>query len=298
MTGYFYLAIALFAGIAKGFSGKSISRGVKNLNDGIFINIIRMLFCTVIGFFVTLIKTDISSLMCISLSSVPIFLMSAVSMSLFCVCWMYAYRNESYVFLNIFTMSGTIVTCILGYIVYREPIGLNKWLGMAILLLSVYIMSLYNKKISGKITFADLMILIVGALGSATADFSQKVYARQTAGEASVFNFYTYAISLILLFVVYLFVKKPEPHESAKELKSPKYILTCFAMSAFLYINTITKTIAASYLTTAQIYPVLQGANLILSAIFAQILLKEKINLKSIAGMALAFTGLIVMNVL
>ena len=46
-------------------------------------------------------------------------------------------------------------------------------------------------------------------------------------------------------------------------------------MSLFLFLNTSLKTLAAGILPSAQIYPVLQGANLILSGLMAHFLFKE-----------------------
>ena len=58
----------------------------------------------------------------------------------------------------------------------------------------------------------------------------------------------------------------------------------------------ITAYHAPEGLSTAEIYPVLNGSNLICSAILANILFKEKIAKKSIIGMALAFVGTVLIN--
>lgn len=63
-------------------------------------------------------------------------------------------------------------------------------------------------------------------------------------------------------------------------------------------MNSYSKTLAAVHLTAAEIYPVLQGANLIASAVLAQLFLKEKITLRSLAGMACAFVGLMLIKFL
>ena len=56
------------------------------------------------------------------------------------------------------------------------------------------------------------------------------------------------------------------------------------------------KMLAAQFLTASEIYPMLQGANLIASAVLAQLLLKEKITPRCLAGMSVAFVGLLFMN--
>lgn len=57
------------------------------------------------------------------------------------------------------------------------------------------------------------------------------------------------------------------------------------------------KTLAAGFLLSAQLYPLNQGATLILSTAMAAVFFGEKPNAKCIAGILCAFVGLIVMNV-
>ena len=45
------------------------------------------------------------------------------------------------------------------------------------------------------------------------------------------------------------------------------------------------------------VYPTLQGANLIASAICASILFKERITAKSVVGIAIAIAAVILMNI-
>lgn len=291
--GYIYLATALLAGIAKGYCGKSVSRDMQNFKECTFINLMRMLFCAVVGLLFALFKTNSSSFI-LSYSSFGIYLLAAVSMSIFCVCWMYAYRSETYMFLSIFTMLGTIATCLLDRIFYKTDVRLNQWIGMAVLLVAVYIMSIYNKGIKGQFTVKGLLLLILGSTGSAVADFSQKIYVREIGESAEIFNFYMYAFGFILLLFVYLLSSKKAP-KTAPLLYNKKHMWIYFMMAFCLYMNSTTKTLAANFLTAAQIYPVLQGANLILSALMAHILFKEKLNIKGISGMLIAFMGLMIM---
>ena len=49
-------------------------------------------------------------------------------------------------------MLGAVVTAILGRVVYDEPLRLTRIIGFVLLFCAVYIVSLYNKKLTGKIT--------------------------------------------------------------------------------------------------------------------------------------------------
>jgi len=293
--GYLYLFIALVAGLAKGFCGKTVSRDMQNFKECTFINLMRMMFCASIGFLLAAFNGSFSDFS-VPLGQLWVYLLAAVSMTTFCVCWMYAYQNEAYMFLSIFTMLGTIVTCLLDYVLYRTPIRISQWIGMLILLSAVLVMSFYNKGIKGKLSKKGLFILILGSIGSAVADFSQKIYAREIGESAQVFNFYMYAFGFLLLLVMYLCFRGKTTPKLQPVLYGKKYLWIYFTMSFCLYLNSVSKTVAAQFLTSAQIYPVLQGANLIASALMAHVLFKEKMNIKAILGMTIAFVGLMVMH--
>lgn len=299
MMGYIYLALALAGGLVKGFSGKKISRDVGGFKDSVFVNLIRMTLCTAIGAVLLVMQSGPEAFI-ISGNEILICVISAVCMCVFCVCWMCAYQSEAYMFLSVFTMLGSIVTCSLGLFMYEEPISLPQWCGIGILLTAVFVMSKYNKDVKGQKNFTreEIVILVLGCLGASISDFSQKVFVIETGREAATLNFYIYAIGAILLLIVFsvLSLKDKSPRVSW-ELLSMSNTLGYIGISAFLYLNSICKTMAVGEgLSTAEIYPVLNGSNLICSAILASILFKEKISKKSIIGMALAFVGIVLIN--
>ncbi len=295
--GYLYLAIALAAGLTKGALGRNISRDVESFKDCTFVNFLRFLFCAAVGAVMMFIKVGPAGFV-FTAEAIPVYILAAVSMSAFCICWMFAYRNEAYMFLSIFTMLGTVVTCLLDLIVYGTPITLRQWIGIAILFAAVYIMSVYNKGIKGKLSAKGLLVLIIGSLGSALSDFAQKIYKNTVpSGGAESFNFYMYALGCLLLAVILPMTKAVKSQPKLNDiLCDRRHILICFAIAFFLYLNSTTKTMAAVSIPSAQLYPVLQGANLIASAVMSHILFKEKINAKCICAMSTAFAGLLILH--
>lgn len=295
MIGYLYLSIALVAGLVKGFSGKKISRDVISLNDGFTVNTIRTLFCAAIGFVVAIVQVGFSGL-ALTPKAFGICFMSSVFMAMFCISWLYAYKSEAYVFLNVFTMLASVVTGLLGWAIYGDEIKVTRIFGFVLLFVAVYIMSLYNKKISGKITKRGAITLIIGGVGTTLADFMQKVYSKEALGEPCVFTFYTYFLMIIPQLVALLIFKKRKTSTRNPCLCDKRHVLIFFIISASLYVNVITKTMSVGYIPSTQMYPTLQGANLVASAICASILFKEKITAKSIVGMGFAIAAVILMN--
>ncbi len=296
IVGYLYLLAALVAGLVKGFSGKKISRDVVSLNDGFTVNTIRTLFCAGIGFAVAVAQVGFSGL-ALTPKAFAVCLLSSVFMATFCISWLYAYKSEAYVFLNIFTMLASVATAVLGWAVYGDAIKPTRIMGFILLFAAVYVMSLYNKSISGKITKRGAITLLLGGVGTALADFMQKVYTKEALGEPCVFTFYTYFLMIVPQLFVLLLFKKSKNAVKNPILCDRRHILIFFIISAALYVNVITKTMAVAFIPSTQMYPTLQGANLVASAICASILFGEKITAKSIVGMTLALAAVVLMNI-
>ena len=296
IVGYLYLLAALVAGLVKGFSGKKISRDVVSLNDGFTVNTIRTLFCAGIGFAVAVAQVGFSGL-ALPPKAFAVCLLSSVFMATFCISWLYAYKSEAYVFLNIFTMLASVATAVLGWAVYGDAIKPTRIMGFILLFAAVYVMSLYNKSISGKITKRGAITLLLGGVGTALADFMQKVYTKEAFGEPCVFTFYTYFLMIVPQLFVLLLFKKSKNAVKNPILCDRSHILIFFIISAALYVNVITKTMAVAFIPSTQMYPTLQGANLVASAICASILFGEKITAKSIVGMTLALAAVVLMNI-
>ena len=77
-----------------------------------------------------------------------------------------------------------------------------------------------------------------------------------------------------------------------------KIVLYIAIMTICLFANSYFKTLAATKLDSARLYPLNQGAALILSMGMSALFFREKVTPKAILGIALAFAGLLVMNVL
>lgn len=304
--GVLLISLALIGGLIKGFSGKGISRDVESLSDGFTVNIIRSCFCTVISLAILLISAGPSAL-ALDGASLVVCLASSVFMCVFAVAWLYAYKSEAYVFLSVFTMLGSVLTALLSHFIYGDELKITRIIGMAVLFVAVYITSLYNKNIKGKMTTKGVITLILGASGAALADFMQKVFTKEGLGSAYAFNFYTYALmllpQLILLLIIFYCRARRSPKRLTagdllnKKLFDRRHVIICAMIAVGLYLNSLSKTLATEYVPSTQLYPTLQALNLIASAILAAILFKEKITAKSAIGISVALGAVLLMNI-
>ena len=230
-----------------------------------------------------------------------ISVISGISTSVFMVCWLISIKKSAYMMLNVFLMLSVLVPICGGYILFDEKIRFVQWIGILILVVAAYILCSYNNSIKGKMSFSAFVILLLCGIASGVTDFMQKMFVKQLPQTPiSIFNFYTYLFSAIVLLVFLIFFRRNEEKEriTAEFCNIKKMIGYIAVMAVSLFANSFFKTKAAVYLDSVQLYPLSQGGGLILSALMAAIVFHEKLTWKCIGGLALAFSGLVVLNML
>lgn len=299
MIGYVFLLLALFSGATKGYCGKRTSGIVVEYKDTLFANFIRMMFCVVIGMAVVCLQGSVNEL-AIDGNILLITLLSGVTTSIFVVTWLISVRNGAYMMLDVFLMLGVVIPMLFSLIFFGESIRVNQWIGLGLLLIAVLIMCSYNNQIKEKISVVSLILLIVCGVANGLTDFSQKLFVKGNEN-VSIFNFYTYVFSSIVLFGVYLAERLKEKktktrHSEVSVLRNAGgYILV---MAVCLFANSFFKTLAAKHLESAVLYPLNQGSALIISSFMSRIFFKEKLTKRCILGLVLAFVALLIVNLL
>ncbi|MBQ8803317.1 MAG: EamA family transporter [Tyzzerella sp.] len=297
--GYLFLAISLFAGATKGYCGKMTSGYVKGYKDAMFANTIRMALCIVIGLGMILFNGNMSDIVP-SAALLGVSALSGITTSVFVVCWLISVKKGAYMMLDVFLMLGVLVPLLAGELFFNESIRVTQWIGIGILLIAVYIMCTYNNSIKGKMSITSLVLLIVCGVANGLTDFSQKLFVKMDSGvPIAIFNFYTYIFSAITLVVFYCIFSKIEKTDGGNQVSSVRKIFGyILVMSVCLFASSYFKTMAAGYLDSAKLYPLNQGASLILSSVMSATLFHERLTLKCVVGIVIAFIGLIVLNVL
>lgn len=294
--GYLFLLIALFAGTTKGYCGKRTSGYTSSIGDATLANIIRMLLCIVIGFVLILITEDVGRLIP-NRNTLLISLLSGVATAVFVVTWLISVKKSAYMMLDIFLMLGVLIPLIASSIFFHESIKVTQWLGIAVLFAAVTVMCSYNNSIKEKLTPGALLLLIACGSANGIADFSQKLFTKCVPeGSAAVFNFYTYVFAALVLVIFFAVTRKQGESIDGKNLK--KIFGFILIMAICLFANSYFKTLASRHLSAVLLYPLNQGCALILSAVMAAVLFKEKLTAKAIVGMLTAFAGLLIINLI
>lgn len=298
--GYLFLAIALLTGVTKGYCGKKTSGYVTDYKDAILTNIVRMILCIMLGLVMVFAGGNFRQLRPTP-SLIVISALSGIMTSVFVVSWLVAVRKGAYMMLDVFLMLGVLVPLTAGQFLFQEQVSITQGIGIGILFVAVYIMCTYNNTIKEKMTLSSLALLVLCGTANGLTDFSQKLFVKSDSGaSAAVFNCYSYIFSAVTLFVCYIvFCKKKQTEEAKEKGFHIKSILGyVFIMSVCLFANSYFKTLAAKYLDSAILYPLNQGMSLILSTIMSATLFQERVTVRCIIGIVVAFAGLLMINLL
>ncbi len=291
--GYLYTLLSVLSGTAKGYCGKKTSEFMKNPTDGIFISMLRMIICTLIGGIMVLFGSNSS--FDINLNIFLLSLLSAAATSCFVVSWLMCVKNGAYIMLDIFIMLGIIIPIGASAAMFSEQISLNELMGILLLLISVSLLCSYNAKLKGKMTLKNIVLLFFCGMMNGIVDLSQKMFVTMNENtDAAVFNFYSYLFSLVMLSTVFVMTRRKDQIKAKDIGKITGYIIV---MGICLFLNSYFKTLAAKYIPAAQLYPLFQGLALIFSSLMAVFLLKEKLNYKGVLGIAIGFVALVVINI-
>ncbi|MBR5445917.1 MAG: hypothetical protein IKV57_07335 [Clostridia bacterium] len=299
--GYLFIILALLCGITKGFCGKKTSGVIEAFPDAMLFNAVRMLLCIPIGLLFVWIYTGSFSSLAIDRTTLAISIVSGISTSAFVVSWLIAVRTGAYMMVDVFPTLGVIIPVIACRIWFGEPVRWNQLAGIFLLAAAAYIMCTYNKTI-GKATLtpASLLLLSVCGISNGLTSFSQKWFQYAGSSDAAVFNFYTYVFSAVSLLLCWLITRKiysrKSTGSSAGNLR--KLAVYVVIMSLCIFLHSFFSTMAAGYLSSSQLYPLMQGGALVLSMLMCAVCFGEKITLRCLLGIGVTFAALLCINLL
>ena len=291
MLSWSMVALAVLAGATKGYCGKKTSGAAEHVHDAVYISAVRFGLCALLGGIIALVQNG--AWVFAEVDGVWLAFVSGLAQAVFTTTWLLAVRTGAYIMLDAFLTAGILIPTLLCRFLFNEAILPLQWLGFAILLCAVLLMCSYNNSIKQKLTLKSVGLLLICTASSGIMDFTQKVLNYQyPQTPVAAFQFYAYVFAMLILAVVVLFAKPAkEKPVSVKKFGWPLVI-----MAICLFINTYCKQLAAAWIPAVAMYSVCQGGGLILSVLMAAVLFHEPLKKRSVIGVVLIFTGMLLIT--
>jgi len=299
--GYLFVVLALLCGITKGFCGKKTSGLLSTFSSAMLFNAVRMLICVPIGLLFVAFYTGSLSGLFIDGETLLISAVTGISTSVFVVTWLVSVRTGAYMMVDIFPTLGVIIPVAACRIFFGEPVRWNHLVGILLLAAAAYIMCTYNRSIGkAKLSGGSLLLLTVCGCANGLTSFCQKWFQYRSSTDAAVYNFYTYCFSAVVLLFCWMIVHKKQERTEGSGVSSKIRSLGIYVgiMSLCIFLHSYFSTLAAAWLPSSQLYPLMQGGALVLSLLMCAVFFGEKITARCLAGIAVAFGALLCINLL
>ena len=297
--GYLFAFLVVASGAVKGFCGKKISEYTHSLSKASYSNFVRMAICILVGFVLVLLESGLSGLS-VSFNVVMISALSGISTAVFVITWVLAVRTGAYMMIAVFLLLGTSLPIFLSYIFYGEKLVANDFIGFSLLIIASVLLYIYNNKIKGRITLGCFILTAISALANGILSFSQKMFTYNASGSSvSVFNFYIYVFGTAILGIFFLISRCFETDRERKKINFPVNVYVAILIMALaLFSSSYFTTLAAGRLSSAELFPLMQCASIIVSTFMSAIFFTEKVKPILLVGLVFAFLGAVVMNIL
>lgn len=238
-------------------------------------------------------------------------LLAGASNAAFLVGWMLAIQKNAMVTVDVALTMGSLIPAALCAWLFGEPLSLRKMLGFALILAAAVTLSGYRRDPRGKSGAVGLALLVFAAVGDGLSGFCQQIYNQyytETGARAhgvfysnSVYQFYTFVFSALILLCVFLLYVRRRGRFSKRLLRPlAKPLPHIFVAAVCLFVvNYLQTMITGAYGMPSQIlYPVLRGGSLITVNLTATLFFGEKPTVRSVVGSLTALVGIVFMNIL
>ncbi len=195
-------------------------------------------------------------------------------------------------FTSLMFSCGFIISTILGAVYYRESIGVIKIVGIAVLVIAMWICISPKKtqKFSGKwFTLSFIAFLCAGIVG-----FMQKLHQRSDSkGELDMMLIIAFGIMASVSLVLYIM----SSNKNTAIIKSKSFILCGLALGLCIAVQNKNNLFLAGVLPSAIFFPISNGGIILGSTVAASIMFNEKLTKIQIFGMILGVIAISVIGV-
>lgn len=289
---YLFLFASIAVGAIKGFCGKKTSFLVSSFSDAVYVNTVRFLICAAIGAAVCLASGGLA----VTPTALLICALSGVTQAVFVTTWLLSVHSGAYTTVEVFLTVGMILPIVLSKVCFGESIAPRQYIGFLLLVVAVYIMCCYNSRVKARFSGRTFLLLVLCSLFNGLADFSQKLFVKTQSLPVSSFNFYTYVFAAATLFFILSANRLLKKEQAAVTCSIRSFGGYIAVMAVCLFLYSYFKTLAGKELSAMQIYPICQGCGMILSALMAHFIFKERISRLCVCGIVLAFAALMLIT--
>ena len=294
--GAYYIGIILICRIFQHICNKNVSNKIKSFSSFLkyssFSNILSGLLafgCIFInkkGF-----ECDFVTLAVSAFSGIMLTLSTGFGI--------YALKSGTVAISSMFATAGLIIPCVGGIFIFKQTLSVWQWLCILLFFVSTYFLITASKKIHSDFSFKTILLLLGSMFSNGFVMLSQQLFAHlRPNGNVSVFSFLSFGILGIVLLIFSLFYDITKKEDFKKTMPEKNVLAFGAVLSVAVFIINQFATLAASIVPSVVLFSFINGGSTIIGAVVAAIFFKEPLNFRSIFGITLGISSLILIKAL
>lgn len=198
---------------------------------------------------------------------------------------------------SLFGTAGILVPCLAGIFLFGEPMTGGQWTGIFLFFAAAYFLISSSNRIYHGFSVKTFFVLIGVMLSEGLTMLSQQMFAFYVPdGDVSVFSFLSFGTVGGVMLLISLISGRKKEDRREPELTSNLLIMGALLSAAVFVINQLA-TMAAGIVSPVVLFTFINGGSTIIGAVVAAIFFKEKVTLRSTAGIVLGVLALIIIKV-
>ncbi len=296
MTGIIYIIGILLLRAFQKISTKAISKDVpSDISNLSAYKAISMGISAAFAAVLLLFNFSISDFAKLTALGWIIACVTGITICISSVCTLLAMHGSSILLNSLFSMSGLLIPTIAGIFVLRQAVLPMQWLGILLLFLSAVLLAAASKKTNGKITAKTVLLLFGSMLANGSTMLLQVLYKTYVpTGSVLIYSFLQFAITAVILFILALILAKSKNCKFF--IPNKKLMLFTIVSAGSLFGISQLSTMASAIIPVAVLFPISDGGGMIISALVADVVYKEKMNIRSFLGIAVGIIGILFMK--
>lgn len=289
--GTLYIGVILLCRVAQHMTNKKISNEMKGLPMFIGYGAYRQLLSAFFGIILIVIGR---SALTLDKNTLIISVFSGLMLVLSMFCGIYAMKSGTVALVSMFSTAGLIVPCISGVFLFDEKISAMQWVGVAVFLLSAYLLIGSSKYIYKNFSAKTVVLLIACLVSEGGTMLAQTIFARCVPdGNVSVFSLFSFLIPGIILLIMALVIHP----KNRDEMHMSKTMWGCGVVLALcVFVINQLATLASRFVSPVILFTFINGGSTIIGAVVAALFFKEKLTVRSVAGVIIGVVSLVIIK--
>lgn len=213
-------------------------------------------------------------------------------------CSVYGMKTGSVSAVSMFGTAGMLIPLIAGIVLFDQPILPLQWGGIALFFLSAFLLVGAARKINRDFSFQTVLLLIGSLVANGSTMLAQQLFTHYVPqGNVSVFSVISFGIVAVLGGIVSWVLSARQRRSQTPPQPMTRALVVCaVALATAVFVINQLATLSTALVPPVVLFTFINGGGTIISTVVAAIVYKEKLTVRTVCGVVLGITSLVIIK--